>query len=198
MTTVSVIAWIVVSLIFVGFVQLQGLTQKKSFWSSVCWRCFLSESASGCPATQHWFYLPIASLALSSKNGSSRRDWYTKTLMLHLQLVVRKSNALLTYRKSERYYPPLTVMDGELQNRTHQASKAVGQLCSRVFPNWNLSTTTNASLYNAICLSILLYGSESWTPYRAHIRTLETLHNRSLKRILGLSWRDWRQHINIL
>lgn len=40
-----------------------------------------------------------------------------------------------------------------------------------------------------MCLH-LLYGSETWTPYRQHINILETIQIRCLQHILGLTWED--------
>ena len=63
-------------------------------------------------------------------------------------------------------------------------------LRSRVFENRNLKVSTKVAVYNALCLSTLLYGAKSWTPYRQHISNLEAFHIRCLQKILGLSWED--------
>jgi len=44
---------------------------------------------------------------------------------------------------------------------------------------------TKVAVYTAVCISIL-YGCESWTPCRHHIKALESFHISSLQRILGL------------
>ena len=44
------------------------------------------------------------------------------------------------------------------------------------------------AVYKAICLSILLYGCESWIPYRRHIKALEAYHVCCLQSILGIHW----------
>ena len=43
-------------------------------------------------------------------------------------------------------------------------------------------------VYNAVVLSSLLYGSETWTLYHHQTRILESFHMRSLRGILGVSW----------
>ena len=53
-------------------------------------------------------------------------------------------------------------------------------------------------VYSSVCLSILSYGCEAWTIYRAHIRSLESFHTRSLQKILGLTWADRVPHVTIL
>jgi len=43
------------------------------------------------------------------------------------------------------------------------------------------SRLDQSSLYKAICVSVLLYGCETWTPYRCHIKALEAFHMCWLK-----------------
>ena len=45
-------------------------------------------------------------------------------------------------------------------------------------------------VYNAVVLSSLLYGCETWTLYRRHLRSLETFHMSSLRKILAVTWKD--------
>jgi len=54
-----------------------------------------------------------------------------------------------------------------------------------VFFNRNLTVSTKVAVYKAICLSILLYGCESWIPYRRHIKALEAYYIRCLQSIHG-------------
>ena len=89
-------------------------------------------------------------------------------------------------------------LDQEIQYRIRQATTAFGRLSDRVFRNRNLSTETKVAVYSSICLSVLLYGCEAWTIYRAHIRSLESFHIRSLQKILGLTWADQIPHVTIL
>ena len=43
-------------------------------------------------------------------------------------------------------------------------------------------------LYNALVISVLLYGSETWTPLKADERRLEAFHMNCQRRILGIRW----------
>ena len=79
-------------------------------------------------------------------------------------------------------------VDADIQSRINLASAAFGRLRARVFTNKNLKAATKAAVYQAVCVSTLLYGSEAWTPYRRHIRSLEAFHIRCLRRILGITW----------
>ncbi len=89
-------------------------------------------------------------------------------------------------------------LDDEIQNRLRQASCAFGRLSRRVFLNRDLTTSTKVAVYSAVCISVLLYGCEAWTVYRAQVRSLEAFHIRCLQRILGLSWADRVPHVQIL
>ena len=81
-------------------------------------------------------------------------------------------------------------MDDELNFRLKKATCAYGRLRKKVFENNNLALHTKVSVYNAIVLSSLLYSCETWTLYRHQLRKLENFHMQSLRRIIGVSWKD--------
>ncbi|CAM4561369.1 unnamed protein product [Leuciscus chuanchicus] len=87
----------------------------------------------------------------------------------------------------ESILTPTCLIDNEIQARINLASSAFGRLRSRVFVNKDLRTFTKAAVYQAVCISTLLFGAEAWTPYRRHIRCLEGFHIRCLQRILGVT-----------
>jgi len=60
----------------------------------------------------------------------------------------------------------------------------------RVWKNRHLSILTKVRVYEACVLSILLYGSETWATYRCQESKLSAFHTRSLRYILGKSWKD--------
>ena len=64
-------------------------------------------------------------------------------------------------------------LDDEINHRIKQAHCAFGRLRKRVFENRNIKLKTKVSVYNAVVLSSLLYGSESWTLYRRQLKSLE-------------------------
>ena len=55
-----------------------------------------------------------------------------------------------------------------------------------MFGNQNLTIHTKIVVYDAVVISIILYGCETWVQYRHHIRLLESFHIRHLQLILGL------------
>ncbi len=89
-------------------------------------------------------------------------------------------------------------LDTEIHTRINKASPSFGRLRGRVFENRNLKVSTKVAVYNAVCRSTLLYGAESWTPYRQHFTNLEAFHIRCLQKILNLSWEDRIPHTVIL
>ena len=62
------------------------------------------------------------------------------------------------------------------------------RLSKRVFGNQNLTIHTRTTVNDAVVISAILYGCETWVPYRRHIRLLESFHIRGLQLILGLHW----------
>ncbi len=66
-----------------------------------------------------------------------------------------------------------------------------------VFEDRDLSAQTKLLVYRAIVLPTLQYGAESLTPYSRHLRAMEQYHQRSLWKILGISWKDRRTNISI-
>ena len=89
-------------------------------------------------------------------------------------------------------------VDQEIQNRIKQASAAFGRLRHRVFQNNNLHLHTKVAVYQAVCITTLLYSCEAWVTYSRHIKSLERFHIRCLQRILGLTWQDHVPHREIL
>ena len=81
-------------------------------------------------------------------------------------------------------------LTNEIQRRINLASSAFGRLSKRVFGNQNLTTHTMIAVNNAVAISTILYGCETWVPYRRHIRLLESFNIGRLQLILGLRW--WR------
>ncbi len=78
-------------------------------------------------------------------------------------------------------------LDTEIHTWINKASSSFGRLRSRVFENRNLKVSTKVAVYNAVCLSTLLYDAESRTPYRQHFTNLKAFHTRCLQKILNLS-----------
>ena len=57
-----------------------------------------------------------------------------------------------------------------------------------MFGNQNFTIHTKIAVYDAIVISTILYGCETWVPYRRYIRLQEYFHIKRLLLILGLRW----------
>ena len=88
-------------------------------------------------------------------------------------------------------------LGSEIRSRVSKATSAYGKLTGRVFYNKNLTLYPKVKVYKAICLSILLYGCETWVLYRKHLKVLESFHTRCLKRMIGLKWWHRVPHTDI-
>ena len=62
-----------------------------------------------------------------------------------------------------------STIDAEVDRRIAGASRAFGALRHGVFEDNNLTTITKRKVYQACVLSVLLYGSECWTPLCRHL-----------------------------
>ena len=60
-------------------------------------------------------------------------------------------------------------MDADIERGIGQASRAFSALRKAVFLDKNLKLETKRKVYQVCVLSVLLYGSECWTPLRRHI-----------------------------
>ena len=57
-----------------------------------------------------------------------------------------------------------------------------------MFGSKNITIHTRIAVYDAVVISTILNGCETWVPYRRHIRLLESFHIRRLQLILVLRW----------
>ena len=74
--------------------------------------------------------------------------------------------------------------------RVGKAATTLRRLATRVWENPKLITKTKMAVYNACAGQHPPNGSEALTTYSKRERKLNSFHLRSLRRILGISWRD--------
>ena len=67
------------------------------------------------------------------------------------------------------------------------ASNIFGRLAN-IWKRTGLSLQAKIRLYNTLVISVLLYGSETWTLLKADERRLEGFHMNCQRRILGIRW----------
>merc|ERR1712121_440290 len=63
-------------------------------------------------------------------------------------------------------------LDKEISCRLSKASSAFGRLWTRVWQERGILQKTKVAVYRAVVLTSLLYGCETWTVYRRHIKKL--------------------------
>ena len=97
-----------------------------------------------------------------------------------------RNSEILTYLGSNLSFSG--DLTNEIQRRVNVASSAFGRLNKHVFGNQSLTIHTKIAVYDAVVIFTILYGFETWVPYRRHIRLLESFHIRLLQLILGLRW----------
>ena len=87
-------------------------------------------------------------------------------------------------------------MEIDVNRHITQASNAFGSLKKPVFMDKDLQVATKRKMYQACVLSVLLYGSECWSPLKKQLKKLDSFHNRCMRTILGIiSKQQWEQRI---
>lgn len=89
-------------------------------------------------------------------------------------------------------------MDKEVSNRLSKAGASFGRLWPRVWSVRGIKLPTKLAVYKAVVITSLLYGCETWTLYRKHIRALDQFHLRCLRRIMDISWEDRVSNTGVL
>ena len=82
------------------------------------------------------------------------------------------------------------LIDREVANRISRASASFGRLYSRVWNQKGIRLQTKIKVYKAVVLTNLLYGCETWTCYRRHLKALDRFHLRHLRILLNIKWQD--------
>ena len=81
-------------------------------------------------------------------------------------------------------------IDDEVVLRIAKASAAFGNLREKVWEREGLSTQTKLKVYKAVILPSQLYSCETWTVYSRHLKSLNSLHLKCLRKILKICWQD--------
>ena len=89
-------------------------------------------------------------------------------------------------------------LDKEIRARICKASQALGQLKTRVLNQHNIRRCTKLKVFKAVVLTSPLYGCETWTLYRRHLKQLEHFYMRSLRNILNIKRQDRVSNLQVL
>ena len=81
-------------------------------------------------------------------------------------------------------------IDAEIQKRMAKASASFGRLRQCLWNNHHVSLRVKGKIYRAVVISTLLYGAESWTVYRRHMKKLHAFMMRHLRSVMKITWKD--------
>ncbi|VDM00579.1 unnamed protein product [Schistocephalus solidus] len=81
-----------------------------------------------------------------------------------------------------------TRIDDEVAQRILKISQAFGRLQASVWNSHGIHLKTKLKMYEAVVLTTLLYGAETWSTYSNQDRKLNHFHLSYLRRILKLRW----------
>ena len=79
--------------------------------------------------------------------------------------------------------------DKDIRTRLGKANSTFGRLLN-IWKNKSLAIKIKIQLYEALVMSTLLYGAETWSMTVANMKRLEAAHHRWQRKILGIVWRD--------
>ena len=79
-----------------------------------------------------------------------------------------------------------------------KAGDAFGKLQRRFWGEHSVVLSAKIAVYQAVVLSTLLYGCESWVLYRRSVCRLDEFHMRCLRRIDGIKWQDTVPNTEVL
>ena len=116
-----------------------------------------------------------------------RADYTSPSIMI--------GNDELVATQAFTYLGSIITIDGkcdrDIEHRIGKANHSFGRLRSRVWSSHDIRLEAKLALYNAIVLSLLLYGCEAWTLYARHVKQINSFHIRCLRSIIGIKWSDY-------
>ena len=80
--------------------------------------------------------------------------------------------------------------EDEIESRIGATGRTIGALRQEVVDRRELSKTTKLRVYNAIVNPTLLYGSETWTLQKRHMKKLQAVEMRYLRKVEGVTRMD--------
>ena len=88
--------------------------------------------------------------------------------------------------------------DKEISSRIQSACASFGKLEKKLWSRNGIRLSTKCKVYKAIVLPALLYSAETYTLYRDHIKRLEAVQQRHLRRIMKIKWSDYISNVEVL
>jgi len=85
----------------------------------------------------------------------------------------------------------------DIDSRINKASQAFNKLRNPLWNRREISIRTKMRIFNAVIMSILLYGGETWTILKNDSSRLESFQMRCLRCILQITRRDRQRNTDI-
>ena len=119
----------------------------------------------------------------------------TDTLPLQLE------GGLIEIIQDFAYLGSCTSRDGDIKKEVtcciEKTARAVGCLQEPIFQNHRLSVETKRKVYREVVLSVLLYGTETWTTKVESVKCLCGFHNRCFRTLIGVyNYQQWKERIS--
>ena len=120
----------------------------------------------------------------------------------HYDPIVIIDNARLKSVKKFCYLGNVLSSNGqindEIAQRLAKANSTFGRLSKRVWKDHGIRIGTKIQVYQATVIPTLIYGCETWTLYRRHIKQLDQFHMRCLRSICNIKWQDRKTNVEVL
>ena len=84
----------------------------------------------------------------------------------------------------------------DVNRRIGIASSSMGKL-ALIWSSTRFSIITKLRIYNALILSIILYGAATWTLSRYLTKRLDAFDTQALRRILGIRWPERVSNVEV-
>ena len=85
-------------------------------------------------------------------------------------------------------------LDADIYSRISKGAVAFGKLEKRVWADRGITLNTKLDVYSTCVLT----AAETWTTYRRHIKLLEHLHLKCLRRIMNIKWQTFTPDTAVL
>ncbi|KAI8519244.1 hypothetical protein Bbelb_025010 [Branchiostoma belcheri] len=128
--------------------------------------------------------LPVAARNLKDSNLFVNEG---KTEFTHVYLDDKPQRGEEEWRKS-KILGSLLCSSADIEARCIMGNIAFRFLCKIWIRRSRIPLTRKLQLYNACCVSIMLYNCNSWAAPRTAIQKLDICHRKHLRAITGLQW----------
>ncbi|XP_078682194.1 uncharacterized protein LOC144916745 [Branchiostoma floridae x Branchiostoma belcheri] len=128
--------------------------------------------------------LPVAARNLKDSNLFVNEG---KTEFTHVYLADKPRRGEEEWRKS-KILGSLLCSSADIEARCIMGNIAFRSFCKIWIRRSRIPLTRKLQLYNACCVSIMLYNCNRWAAPRTVIEKLDTCHRKHLRAITGLQW----------